>query len=42
MNRLKIAFHSFVDANAKSNVRAKLGCCAAVQLRYTKLHKGME
>lgn len=29
MNRLKIAFHSFVDANAKSNARAKPGCCAA-------------
>lgn len=28
MNRLKIAFHSFVDANAKSNARSKPGCCA--------------
>ncbi len=28
MNRIKIAFHSFVDANAKSNATAKPGCCA--------------
>lgn len=29
MNRLKIAFHSFVDENAKSNAIYKPGCCAA-------------
>ncbi len=29
MNRLKIALHGFVDANAKSNALAKPGCCAA-------------
>lgn len=37
MNRLKVASHSFVDANAKSNARANPGCCTkADEIRKNK------